>query len=207
MRPAARILLAEADALPAVLEGRPSADFDRPTVCDLWTVRDVLAHCSAALTALVSGDTLDFSPEANQLGVDARRDLSVDEVLDELLGAYTAAATAIDEAAGAFDGLGLGEWVHGGDVRDALDVHNAYASAGIDLAVPLVIERSVERAGPAIAVDLSDTGESLRFGPGNPTGSLSTDRATFVRLVAGRKPDLERYELTGVEPGEMALFG
>jgi hypothetical protein len=36
--------------------------------------------------------------------------------------AVTRASAAIEEAAGRIDGLALGEWVHGGDIRQALDL-------------------------------------------------------------------------------------
>ncbi|OSZ59906.1 hypothetical protein OQI_13500, partial [Streptomyces pharetrae CZA14] len=45
-----RLLTIERDALVPLLRSRPDEDFSRPTeACPGWTVRDVLAHCSAAL--------------------------------------------------------------------------------------------------------------------------------------------------------------
>lgn len=204
MRPAARLLLAEAEALPAVL-GRHSAEaLDGPTLLPGWRVRDVIAHCGAALGHLVAGDELVFTPEANQVDVDARATLPVADVVDELLTAYPAAAAVIDAAGGLVDGLALGEWVHGGDIRDALADGDAYASAGVELAVPLLAERSRERGAPGLHVVLD--GDELAFGLGEPVATLRTDVPTFVRLCADRAPDADRYRLEGADPVALVLF-
>ena len=50
---AARLLRTEANALLPILRRTPVAAFDRPTICTGWSVRDVLAHCAAALVRLV----------------------------------------------------------------------------------------------------------------------------------------------------------
>jgi len=55
--PAARLVLVEAAALEPVLRRAPTAVFSLPTVCDGWSVRDVLAHCSAALQTPPSTQT------------------------------------------------------------------------------------------------------------------------------------------------------
>jgi len=46
----ARLLRAEHDALLPILHRTPERAFERPTACPGWSVRDVLAHCAAALT-------------------------------------------------------------------------------------------------------------------------------------------------------------
>ena len=158
-------------------------------------MRDVLAHCGAALGGFVQGIVGPFTPEANQLQVDERATWPIDKVLDELFGSYPAAARRIDQLGGVADGLGLGEWIHGGDVRDPLGEADAFRSAGIDLAMPLISSRSVEREAPAVEVSVD--GEAVPFGLGDPVATLTTDIATFVRLVAGRSPDPDRYRLVG----------
>ena len=120
MRPAAQLLLIEAEVLPTVLEGVEPADFDLPTVCDGWSVRDVIAHCGAALGDLVSGDVGGFTPAENQVQVEERRSWELDAVIGELMSNYAAAAAIIDRIGGAADALGVGEWIHGGEIRDAI---------------------------------------------------------------------------------------
>ncbi len=206
MRPAARLLLIEADALGEVLAAAPAAAFDLPTVCDGWSVRDVLAHCGAALTRTASGDLHGFTPEDNQRDVDARRDLPLADVLAELHAGYVDAAAAIDAAGGRLDAIGVGEWMHGGDVREPLGAPDPYSSAGAELAVDLLAERSVATASCTLTVDLG--ARRLRFGPDRePSGALATDVETFVRLCGGRRPDPARYRLSGADPADLVLFG
>lgn len=204
MRPAGQLLLIERAALPAVLDRSKPHDLELETVCTGWSVRDVLAHCGAALGSLVRGSVGGFTPDENQRDVDERASWPIDQVLTELFDNMAAAAGVIDELDGLADGLGLGEWVHGGDVRDALGEPDAYASSGIDLALGLISARSMERAAPG--VELIVDGTSLPFGAGSPKGRLITDAATLVRVVAGRNPDSARYELSGLVPRELVLF-
>lgn len=205
LRPAARILELEFDAIRPLLEDMAPEAFDLPTVCTGWSVRDVLGHCSAALARVVTGDLHDFSPQANELDVEERRLWDVRSVLDELYENYPGAAIVIDNAGGLLDGIGLGEWVHGGDVRDAVGAWGAYASTGIHLAIDLLVERSIGRS--ARRIDVTIGGEQYAFGAGSgDRGTLETDAATFVRLCANRNPDPDRYELIGASPGDLVLF-
>jgi uncharacterized protein (TIGR03083 family) len=192
---AARLLLMEAAAIEPILLSVDSAAFDLPTVCDGWSVRDVVAHCGAALTRTASGDLHQFTQADNQADVDARRDRPVDEVISELIDGYLAAAASIDRADGRLDGIALGEWIHGGDIRDALGLAGAYASEGIHLALDLLVERSERMGKPAVVVRLPD--RALSFGAGTAMGTLASDTATFVRICGGRRPDPDRYAIDG----------
>ena len=188
-----------------ILRGADPADFERATACDGGTVRDVMAHCAAALTRTASGDVHDFSPASNQADVDARRHLTVGDVLAELLRGYEDAAVAIDKAGGVLDGVGLGEWMHGGDIREALGLAGAYASEGIDLALGLLVERSRRMEKPGVRVRLP--GGDLEFGTGRLAGMVTTDRETFVRICGGRTPDPARFYNEGdVAIAAMVLF-
>lgn len=205
MRPAAELLLVEAAAIEPILQAAAGTDFDLPTVCTGWSVRDVMAHCAAALTRVASGDLHDFSPEANQADVDARRGQAPGQVLAEMINGYEAAAVAIDAAGGALDGVGLGEWIHGGDIREAMGLPRAYESEGIELALPLLIERSRNMGKPAVTVNIA--GQSLDFGVGEPVATLTTDQATFVRLCGGRNPAPDGYSLEGdIDTADLLLF-
>jgi uncharacterized protein (TIGR03083 family) len=205
MRPAAEILLLEAAALRPVLDAAKPGDFDRPTVCEGWSVRDVLAHCAAALTDATAGRSHGFTPEENQRDVDERRTWGLAEVLEELYQGYDGAARAIDIAGGALDGVGIGEWIHGGDVRDALGAPDAYVSAGADLAVELLVERSIAQGKRSLVVTVEGARHS--FGRDeDPAGTVVADVETFVRLCAGRRSDPERYTLTDCTESDLVLF-
>jgi uncharacterized protein (TIGR03083 family) len=207
-----RLLRAEAAALLPVLRGLPDEAFFTPTVLPGWSVRDVLAHCAAALTMATTGTFHDFSTAANQGDVDERRPWPVARLLDELAAGYAGGADAIDRAGGRLDGLALGEWVHGGDVRDALGLPDAWRSAGVDDALALLGERALDRV-PATDVHLTDRrlpggGPTLRLGPATGTAAarIDTDTATLIRLCAGRSPDPACYTVHGADPESYRIF-
>ena len=205
MRPAAELLLREAAAIEPILRGTATEDFDRPTVCEGWSVRDVMAHCAAALTMAGNGEVHSFTPAENQADVDTRRSHSIGQVLAELLDGYEAGAAAIDAAEGRLDGIGLGEWMHGGDIREALAITDAYESAGIELALDLLAARSRSLSKPAVTVRLGD--RTLDFGVGEANATLIADQATFVRICGGRRPDGARYRIKGEYRAiDMVLF-
>jgi uncharacterized protein (TIGR03083 family) len=205
VRAAAEILLIEGNALQPILDAAPLEAFDIETVCTGWSVRDVLGHCGAALTRTATGNRHGFTPEDNEIDVDERRGWPLAAVLDELFAGYQGAAAVIDAAGGNLDGVGLGEWVHGGDVREALGVGIPYASEGVDLALGLLLERSVVLERPRIDVVID--GEARVFGSGaSPVGRARTDLATFVRLCGGRRPDPDRFRLEGCSPADFVLF-
>lgn len=184
-------------------EGRAS-DQDRITACDPWTVRDVLAHCSGSMLRTIEGRTHRFTPEDNEVDVQDRRSWPFNRVRDELQSTAALTAARIDEAGGPLDGLGLGVWVHCGDIRDAMGIDDPYSGPGIDLGLKLLAERSRRLVfRPTVTV----AGRNLEFGNGEPKGTLSADPETLVRLTGGRSPDPSRFRLEAVEPAELVLFG
>lgn len=212
------MLLIEASAIRPVLDALNPDQFDAPTVCTGWSVRDVLGHCGAALTRVVTDDLHEFSSADNEADVMQRRSWPISQVLEELFVGYEAAAAEIDRSGGPLDGVGLGEWLHGGDVRGAIDAPHPYTSEGADLAFNLLLERSAVRHVPLgqtsrrvvagrPALDVLVDGTSRRFGGvGKPVGKLTTDLETFVRLCGGRRPDPERYDLTGAGASDLVLY-
>ena len=108
--------------------------------------------------------------------MDERRPWPLGRLLDELLAGYTAAAPVVDAAGGRLDGVALGEWVHGGDVREPLGETDAYVSAGSELALELLIARS--RRLPLVAVHLPE--QAFTIGsidqPGGPRPARNRPR-------------------------------
>jgi uncharacterized protein (TIGR03083 family) len=204
----ARLLLTERDALLPILRRTPVEAFDRPTVCTGWTVRDVLAHCGCALTRAAEGSLHRFTPELTEIDVDERRSWPLGQVLAELEQGYGSAAAAMTAAQGSLDGLALGEWVHGGDVREALGEPGPYGSEGVEDALLLVVDRSRHRTVPPTLVRLPD--REVRLGAAGPTGTppaeLDTDVPTLIRLLSGRRPDPTRFRLTGADPAQYLIF-
>jgi uncharacterized protein (TIGR03083 family) len=203
-----RLLLTERDALLPILRSTPDDQFDLPTVCTEWSVRDVIAHCASALIRVATGDLHSFSPEDNQRDVDERKPWSLSRVLDELEHAYRLGAEAPSVA-----GVALGEWVHGGDIREALGRDDAYASEGVADALEILVDRSAARDLPPTDVTLSDAarhGVPDRVRLGDPAadaaGQLSTDVPGLLRIVAHRRPELATATLDGVTMAELRMI-
>ena len=203
----ARLLQAEHDALLPILQRTPQPAFGRPTACPEWSVRDVLAHCGSALSRVVTGELHDFTPELNEIDVAERRAWPLARVLSELAAGYLAAGPLISDAGGRLDGIALGEWVHGGDVRAALGEPMAYESDGFGDACVLLGERSRRRETPLVEVSLP--GGTLRLGvprPGQPAATLRSSNAALIKLLAGRPVDPADYQLAGATLEELAIF-
>ena len=204
-----RLLRTEAAAILPVLRALPQSAFDTPTVLPGWSVRDVLAHCSAAFKGVTTGQLHDFSPASNEKDVAHRRNWSVEELLDELTLGYQSGAVAIDAVAPRLDALALGEWIHGGDIRDALGLAGAYASDGVDDALVLLADRSRARSLPPTDVTLTGPQTRvLRLGPsaGEAVATLQADPGNLFRLCAGRQPDPAGFTLTGASAATYLVF-
>jgi uncharacterized protein (TIGR03083 family) len=208
-----RLLVTERDALIPLLRSRPDEDFALATLaCPGWTVRDVLAHCSAALTRVVERrfEKGVFSPEANDRDIAERADWTNAQVLDELERGMTEAGAAIARAGGALDAVALGEWVHAGDVRDVLGAPGAYGGPGLGSALTLLGLVTRQKNHRPLHADLDDLDDPLRLG--DLSGELTParyigDAPTLVRLYSGRPvPDGVGYELAGAEPAELNIY-
>lgn len=106
-----RLLTVERDALIPLLRARPEADFGIVTAgCPEWTVRDVVAHCSAVLSRVVEGrfEKGVFSPESNDLDIAERGDWTNAQVVDELEKGMSEAGAVIAGAGGVLYGAALG---------------------------------------------------------------------------------------------------
>lgn len=179
------------------------ADYQLPTLCNGWSVRSVRAHCGATLTRVAERDVHSSTPADNEKDVVQRRHRPLGDVTDELLRGYDAAAAEIDRVGGKLDGVGGGEWMHGGDAREAVGGPHAYASDGIDLALELVIERSRAMSQPGVEVTID--GVRVSFGNGKLRGHSKCDRETSVGLYGGRRPDRTRYQLAGGATPDLVL--
>lgn len=208
-----RLLTVERDALVPLLRARSDEDFAAPTVCEGWTVRDVVAHSSAALTRVLENRLEEgaFSPEDNQRDIAERAGWTNQQVVDELERGMTEAGPVIAEAGGVLDGIALGEWVHAGDVRDALGEPGAYGGAGLVYALPLLALVTRERGHLPLHADLDDEDfdEPLYLGEVSGTRHPARyigDAATLVRLYTGRPVHSAAYELAGAGAEELRVF-
>ena len=119
---------AERDALIADLEQVPAAGWEKPSLCDGWTVHDVAAHLvdSALTTRLGFAAALvrarfDFH-RLNENGIRNRRGATPGETLDALRA--VARSTATPPAP--LDSRLVEEVVHGEDIRRPLGLKRSY---------------------------------------------------------------------------------
>ncbi|MFF8478091.1 maleylpyruvate isomerase family mycothiol-dependent enzyme [Streptomyces sp. NPDC015414] len=208
-----RLLSAEREVLIPLLRARADADFALPAAaCPGWTVRDVLAHCSAALTRVVEGRFEEgvFSPASNDRDIAERAGWTNARIVDELERGMAAAGPVIAKAGGVLDVIALGEWVHAGDVREALGEPGAYAGGGLPDALALLAHVTREKEHLSLHADLDDLDEPLRLGAAAgdvPPARYIGDAPTLVRLYSGRPVSGAGYELAGAREGELNIFG
>ncbi|MFF0477155.1 maleylpyruvate isomerase family mycothiol-dependent enzyme [Streptomyces sp. NPDC004284] len=208
-----RLLRTERDLLMPLLRRTPEEAYELRTACPGWTARQVLAHCGAALVRIVE-DRLEegvFLPEANACDVAEREDWPVARILDELERGLTEAGPVIaSREDGRLDAVALGEWVHAGDVREALGEPGAYCGAALDLALPLLSVTSRRRETPRL-VGVLEGREDHPVALGNeiegrPEARFHGDAATLIRIYSGRPLVRTRYELTGATEHELLIY-
>jgi uncharacterized protein (TIGR03083 family) len=179
-----------------LLGGLTPEQWDAPTLCDKWSVRDVVAH-------IISYDDLGsvgfvgrfaagrFNPDqANQVGVDQYTTLSSDELLAELknhLG--PAGLTArFGGRIGLVDGL-----IHHQDIRRALGAHREVPRERLTAALPFATVAPPVRAFSRIRglrMVATDVDWSTGRGP-----AVEGPAEPLLMVMAGRADALE--ELTG----------
>ncbi|MFG1711046.1 maleylpyruvate isomerase family mycothiol-dependent enzyme [Nonomuraea sp. M3C6] len=207
-----RLLVTERDALMPLLRRAPERAFDLPTACPDWSVRQVLAHCGAALTRISHGrlEPGVFSPESNASDVAERDSWPLAAVLDELeRGMSQAGAVIAARSDGILDLVALGEWIHAGDVRESLGVPGAYSGDGIGEALALLVIASRRRKTPRLHATLPDRQTPLLLGveiEGRPPARLICTASTLIRLYADRPLADSHYELTGAQERELHIF-
>ncbi|MGW7412922.1 maleylpyruvate isomerase family mycothiol-dependent enzyme [Streptomyces sp. NPDC054863] len=208
-----RLLMAEREPFVRLLRSRATEEhFEVRTCCPGWTVRHVVAHCSAALDRVLTGrfekDT--FSAEANDRDIAERADWPPARLIDELdRGFGEAGAVMAAQEDGSLDAIALGEWVHAGDVREAWRVGGAYGGKSVGPALELLAHLTYVRKSPSLVAELGDRG-TLRLGADGGAdggaGEYVGDAATLMRLYGNRPLAGTRYELRGVTEAELVFF-
>jgi uncharacterized protein (TIGR03083 family) len=168
------------------------ADQLRATVpgCPRWQVRDLLGHLVGLTVSVRTGDMADAgSPAWTQRQVDARRDRSVEDLLQE----WGTEAPAFEDG---LAGLGFLGWVvvydvtlHGDDAREALGLPLG-SSETHELVLDGIVARARTRADGLGTLTLHAGSRSWELGAGEPTASLTVpDEGELSRVVAARRSD------------------
>ncbi|SFY47407.1 maleylpyruvate isomerase family mycothiol-dependent enzyme [Streptomyces sp. F-1] len=207
-----RLLRTERDALMPMLRAAPRELFELRTACPGWTVRQVLAHCGAALIRIVEGRLEEgaFLPEANAADVAERADWPLERVLDELEQGLTEAGEVIARRCDdRLDAVALGEWVHAGDVREAFGERGAYAGESAEHALPLLTATSRQRGTPGLHAHLPGADAPLPLGnpcAERPLAQFRGDLPTLIRIYTGRPLVGTRYHLSGATEKELCIY-
>jgi len=170
----------ERTRLVSYLEALPEGAWDKQTLCEGWSVRELVAHLIGnAADLLAQNFDGAGSPEYNQRQVDERAGRSPAELLSEWAGhgpAFEAAIEGFDDALWTADYLDLGTvgealqrlvediWVHAQDIRiplgDAPDV-----GPGLDATLDCIareLPKRCARLAPAIGSVRIETGGTTR---------------------------------------------
>ena len=163
-----------------------------------WTVRDNFAHMAGVADDLLNGRLEGVATdEWTAVQVAARRDRSLDEILDELE-SHGPAMDALLEALGeAVDArLFMDQWTHEQDVRGAVGIPGGAEAEVVTWAVPLVT------AGWVAAIARTDlppitvrTEHTVRETGEDPVGSLEVDAFTALRVITGRRSRTQLAQL------------
>jgi uncharacterized protein (TIGR03083 family) len=143
--------------------------------CAGWRVRDVIAHLSGLATDIESGN-LDgaATDEWTAAQVDARRDLSIDEVLRESDDVGPKLASFLDDFPGRYGAQVVADVaVHEQDIRGALRRPGARDSAAIDHCLHFLLSTFIGPAARALGVP-----------------SLQIDAGTRVVVVGGSRDNV-----------------
>ena len=153
--------------------------------CSEWRVRDVIAHLSGLATDIASGNLDGAASDAwTAAQVDARRDLSVDELLAESDDVGPKLASFLDDFPGRYGAQVAADiTVHEHDVRGALQRPGARDSVGIAHCVEFLLATLVTPGARALglpALHITDGVHSAVVG-GHDEGQ--TDPAAAIQAA------------------------
>lgn len=160
--------------------------------CPEWTVRDLLGHVVGVVADVRAGHLAGAASEAwTQAQVDARRELSVREALDE----WAQTAPAFEDG---LPGMGFMGWVmvwditmHGDDLREALGL--PLGTSGTHAVVlDGLVEAAGQRAKGIGTLRLAAGARAWQVGEGEPVASVTApDEGELARAVGGRRTDAQ----------------
>jgi uncharacterized protein (TIGR03083 family) len=201
-------LRTERERLTAYLEGLPEAAWDKESLCEGWTVKDLMAHV-VGIASDVANRRLDGvgSVEQNQRQVVERKGRSPRELLDE----WKTEGALLEDGVRALDdefwsapyteNFNVGQalqrmvediWTHGQDIRIPLGDGTEFGPGTIStLEVgSRELEMRLPRLAPTVATLAIDAGDFSHtvLGPGELDVSISGDPVTLALVSTGRIP-------------------
>jgi uncharacterized protein (TIGR03083 family) len=200
-------LRTERERLTAYLNDLPEAAWDKPSLCDGWRVRDVVAHLVGNAHDIAARNLEGAgSVEYNQRQIDERADRSPAELLAEWAeqGAlFEEGVIALDDdfwnapyppfgtVGHALQRLVEDLWVHAQDVRLALG-QSPEPGPGVHATLEVTARELAERA-PRLAPDVGvvtlaagDFKETVKLADSGAAVSVEGDPATLALVATGR---------------------
>jgi uncharacterized protein (TIGR03083 family) len=173
-----------------------AADADRTVpACPDWTVKDAVAHVTGIVTDILDQNLDGVGSDAwTQAQIDARRDKTIEQVVDEW-------RTRGPEFDAGLDLLGRGAGrpaisdlvTHEMDVRQALDAPGGRDSDAMAIAFDQYREalgnRITEQKRPALRL-IAGT-DDMVLGDGEPATTLRGDQFELTRAMVGRRSDAQ----------------
>lgn len=160
-----------------------------------WTVKDVIAHLAGAPTDLLAGvfggpGGID---EWTANHVSARKDTSLDEVLDEWAAISPKVEEALDAQGSRLVVLVADVVTHEQDVRNATGNQGARDTSGIDWTLQFftghVGQRLKEAGTPALRIRAGK--DEWLLGDGEPAATVDVDEYELVRGAVGRRSEAQ----------------
>ena len=166
---------------------------DRPVpACPGWSVKDVVAHLAGVEADILAGNLDGVATDAwTAAHVDARRDLTLDEVLEQW-SVDSPQVEAISSAFGPVEAQWLmDELTHVNDVRGALGLPMTRDSAALDPSIDFLADglhrkfTGTDQPTPVFAAD----GRSWppKDGATATTTATAPDRVELLRALTGRR--------------------
>lgn len=162
----------------------------RVAACPAWTVKDVFSHVTGIAVDLAAGRFPEGDTQAwVDRQVEERRDLSLDEVIDEWSRVANDFESMIAQRPQRWWGLTYDTVVHEHDVRTALGVGGERSSSGVELAARLGLRLvAADLAARDLgAVEVVIDQESFRVGEGQPHVTLTGTSFEILRTLGSRR--------------------
>ncbi|HYZ90783.1 MAG TPA: maleylpyruvate isomerase family mycothiol-dependent enzyme [Actinomycetota bacterium] len=198
----------EREQLTAYLRALPDGAWDKDSLCEGWTIHDVMAH-AIGIASDVANRRLDGvgSPEQNQRQVDERKDRSPKELLDEWDDQGTLLEQGILELDDQFwnapysPGFNVGQalqrmvediWVHAHDVRLPLG-DDPFGGPGLQSTLEVAArewENRLPTHAPTVGSLDVQTGDFTASAPGagDTAVKVTGDAVTLALVSTGRIP-------------------
>jgi uncharacterized protein (TIGR03083 family) len=180
--------------------------------CPGWTVKDTVAHLAGFFTAYRSGDKDAFGPDWGDREVNARKDRSLHECIEEWKSHVESPGDLFESRLGpvaASDVL-----AHEQDLRNAIGAPGGQDDEGIVPAVEMAlsfIAKKTEGDGlPSFRVITEDIDQVV--GSGEPSATLKTSTFELFRALHGRRTEdqISGFDWDGDAdrwPAAMSIFG